>query len=186
MRGLFITGTDTGVGKTVIAAAIARCLRERGYRVGVCKPVATGAQWQNGLLLSSDTVLLAQASGLADRLHEITPYVFAEPCAPSVAARHAGRSLSLDDILDAVRRWSSHCDILLVEGIGGLLCPLTEQASVADLAHDLQLPILVVARTRLGTLNHTLLTTEAFCDVGCHGSVFYSTKPIHRHIHLPN
>jgi dethiobiotin synthetase len=161
MRGLFFSGTDTGVGKTCVTAAVARQLRRQGFAVGVCKPVATGAEWVDGRWLSADTRALAEAAGLTDALERVTPWVFPDPVAPPVAARRQGVHLDLVDLIRAAAAWSGACDVLLVEGVGGLLCPLTERATVADLVAALGLPLVVVARRGLGTLNHTLLTVEA-------------------------
>ena len=159
MRGLFFVGTDTGVGKTFVVSAVARALRQQGRAVSVCKPVATGAEWVGSRLLSDDTRLLAEAAGEAD-YERVTPWTFAVPAAPPVAARLAGQNLSVADLEEAVRRQVWPDALLLVEGVGGLLCPLTERETVADLAALLGLPLVVVARRALGTLNHTLLTLE--------------------------
>ena len=159
MRGLFVTATDTGAGKTFAAALIVRTLREQGTAVRVCKPVATGAEWVGGRWLSDDTRLLSEAAGDAD-VGRITPYVFPTPAAPPVAARLAGASLRLDDLAAAVRRRAADGTLVVVEGVGGLLCPLTETEGVADLAAELDLPLVIVARRSLGTLNHTLMTLE--------------------------
>lgn len=158
--GLFFTGSDTEVGKTRVAAAVARCLRRLGQEVAVCKPVATGATWVDGRWLSQDTVRLAEAAQASD-VNGITPYAFPEAAAPPLAARQCGVDLTLEGLADAVRRQARPGKVLLVEGVGGLLCPLTERESVADLAGLLQLPLVVVVRRSLGTLNHTLLTLEA-------------------------
>jgi dethiobiotin synthetase len=166
MQGLFITGTDTGVGKTLITAAVARILRSQGYKVRVSKPVATGAAWAEGRWLSGDTVRLAAAENNPEALEEITPWSFPDPVAPPVAARRQGIRLSLDELAAAVRRRSEPQTRVLVEGVGGLLCPLTEEATVADLAQELKLPLIVVARQSLGTLNHSLLTLEAAASRG--------------------
>ena len=156
MRGLFITATDTGAGKTFVTAAIARLWHRERRPFRVCKPVATGADndW------SEDTRILAEAAGDVD-LDAITPFTFAVPAAPPVAARLAGVSLRLEDLAAAVRRRAAEGNAVLVEGVGGLLCPLTERETIADLAVELALPLIVVARRSLGTLNHTLLTIEA-------------------------
>jgi dethiobiotin synthetase len=161
MQGLFVTGTDTGVGKTVVTAAVARLLCRAGRVCRVRKPVATGATLGDGRLVSDDTRCLAEAVGELDRFDEITPWVFAAPVAPPVAARQVGVRLSLEAIAAAVRRRQPEHGRVLVEGVGGLLCPLTENETVADLAVELGLPLVVVARRSLGTLNHTLLTVEA-------------------------
>jgi dethiobiotin synthetase len=159
--GLFFTGTDTGVGKTLVTAAVARALRARGREVVVCKPVATGARPVGGGWLSDDTAALAEAAGLDDDWEAVTPFAFPDPVAPPLAARRRGTTLDLGDIVTAVRRRQRPQAALLVEGVGGLLCPLTETDTVADLARQLALPLIVVARRSLGTLNHTLLTLEA-------------------------
>jgi len=157
-RGLLITGTDTGCGKTVVTAGLVRVLLRQGMRVRVCKPVATGAVRLAGRLLSDDTRLLAEAAGVDPA--EVTFWTYEEPAAPPVAARLAGQKLELEPIAEAVRQQFQAGTLTLVEGVGGLLCPLTDQATVADLAQRLELPLLVVARCCLGTLNHTLLTLE--------------------------
>jgi dethiobiotin synthetase len=159
MRGLFITATDTGAGKTFVTAMIARMLRAKGEVVRACKPVATGAEWIGGRWLSEDTRILSEAT--ADHEYDqITPWAFPTPAAPLVAARLAGVQLRLDQLALAVRQRETPGTLILVEGIGGLLCPLTERETVADLAAELDLPLLIVARRSLGTLNHTLLTLE--------------------------
>ena len=160
MHGLFIVGTDTQVGKTYVTAGIARALRAAGRPVRVCKPVATGAEVIDGRLLAEDTRLLAAAAG-DDNYEAITPWSFPEPVAPPVAARRHGVELTLDALEAAVRRRSDPGAMLLVEGVGGLLCPLTDRETVADLAIRLKMPLVVVTRRSLGTLNHTLLTLEA-------------------------
>jgi len=160
-EGLFFTGTDTGVGKTVVTAAVARALRGQGHEVRVCKPVATEARRVNGGWLADDTRLLARAAGMEGEVDQITPWAFPDPVAPPLAARRQGVRLALAEIVAGVRRCRRPGVPLLVEGVGGLLCPLTEQETVADLARELQLPLVIVARLALGTLNHTLLTLEA-------------------------
>jgi dethiobiotin synthetase len=160
MRGLFFSGTDTGVGKTHVTAAVARRLRSQGRAVRVSKPIATGIPWHDGERRAEDTLTLAEAAGERD-LDRVTPWAFPEPAAPPIAARCAGASLDLGAVADAVRRCYGEATVLLVEGVGGLLCPLTENASVADLVAELALPLVIVARRSLGTLNHTLLAVEA-------------------------
>ncbi len=159
--GLFFTGTDTGVGKTLVTAGVARSLRARGRPVVVCKPVATGAQRVGDRWLADDTAVLAEAAGVGGDWEAVTPFRFPDPVAPPLAARRQGASLALDEITSAVRRRQQAGAALLVEGVGGLLCPLTETATVAELVRELALPLVIVARRSLGTLNHTLLTLEA-------------------------
>lgn len=175
MNGLFITATDTDAGKTFVTAGIARLWRRQQRRFRVCKPVATGAEGE----WSEDTRRLAAAAGDAD-LHAITPYTFAAPTAPPVAARLAGTSLILHDLAAAVRRRAADAATVLVEGVGGLLCPLTEGETVADLAAALDLLLIVVSRRSLGMLNHTLLTVEAARHRGLRvgGVVMTATTPV--------
>ncbi len=179
MRGLFISATDTGAGKTVIACAIARRWRGEGRAFRVCKPVATGASPYDDKLVSEDTLALARAAGDTD-LDAITPFTYAEPAAPPVAARRVGADVSLTALVEAVRRRQPESGAVLVEGVGGLLCPLTQTEAVADLVGRLDLPLLVVARRSLGTLNHTLLTLEAARNRGLRvlGIVVNETAPV--------
>jgi dethiobiotin synthetase len=149
VRGLFVTGTDTGVGKTVVTAAIALALKARGVDVRVVKPVQTG---------EGDADTLRRLAELEDSPEQIAPFSFAAPLAPLVAARLEGLELDLDAVASAVRRSSR--ELTLVEGVGGLLCPMGPDWTIADLAARLALPLLVVARAGLGTVNHTLLTVE--------------------------
>ena len=160
MNGLFFTATDTGVGKTTVAAAVARLLRRQGRDCRVCKPVATGASQINGRWLCEDTIRLGEATGQTGNWEQITPWTFAEALAPPVAARRAGVVLALNDLVAAVRNQHQPGSVVLVEGVGGLLCPLTERETIADLAAATGLPLIVVTRRSLGTLNHTLLTLE--------------------------
>jgi dethiobiotin synthetase len=178
MPGLFVVGTDTGVGKTVVTAAIARGLRSRGQAIVVCKPVATGAELHDDGYVSDDTRRLAQAAGHADYCR-VTPWTFAVPAAPPVAAREAGKKLVLANIAAHVNGLAKPRELLLLEGIGGLLCPLTEQETVADLALMLRFPLVLVARRSLGTLNHTLLTLEVARERGLRvaGVVVNETVP---------
>ncbi len=165
-RGLFFSGTDTGVGKTVVTAAVARLLRRQGRPVRVCKPVATGAEWHSGRWLSEDTRLLASAAGMEEELDRVTPWSFPAAAAPPVAARLAGASLGLADLLAAVHACARPESAMLVEGVGGLLCPLTERETVADLVRLLALRLVLVARRSLGTLGHTLMAVEVAAGRG--------------------
>lgn len=163
-RGVFITGTDTAVGKTLVTAGLARALVARGVNVGVMKPVETGCRsgrdsHDDGG--ASDAVRLRRAAGSRDALGLIAPYRLRLPLAPMVAAARERRRISPGRLIAAYRTLAGRHDVMLVEGIGGLLVPLTAQDSVADLICRLGLPVLIVARAGLGTVNHTLLTLEA-------------------------
>ena len=158
--GIFITGTDTGVGKTFVAAALASYLRDRDYRVGVMKPAETGCPQQDGVSIPEDAVRLKEASGCAEPIEKICPYRFSEPLAPSMAAERAGRRIDLDLLLSNYGEISVKYDITLVEGAGGLLVPLLPSYTYADFAGVLKLPLLVVAANKLGAINHLLLTLE--------------------------
>jgi dethiobiotin synthetase len=159
-RGIFITGTDTGVGKTIVAAAIALFLRKAGFRVAVLKPVTSGAVVIDGRLCSEDAELLRWASACTAPATDIAPYLFREPLAPSESAAREGIVIETGPICEAFGRLSARHDFVIVEGAGGLLVPLAEDLLVADLAKELSLPLLIVARPNLGTVNHSLMTCE--------------------------
>lgn len=186
LRGLFVTGTDTGVGKTWVSSALASAMTRAGVRVGVIKPVATGATRVDGEWRSEDTEALIAAIGREVPRHRVTPILFEEPLAPPVAARRAGEPLDFGRLLaateEAIAWWSGPggAEVVVVEGVGGLLCPIAERKTVADLAVALDFPVVVVARRGLGTLNHTLLTVEASLLRGLRlaGVVLNGAEPI--------
>ena len=157
MRGWFVTGTDTGVGKTVVACALLRGLRARGVDAGGMKPIETGVGPEG----PRDAIALLEAAGDTDDLASVCPQRFALPAAPTVAAAAEGRRVDLDMIRCAFAALAARHSCLVVEGAGGLLAPAAEGSSMADLAAELGLPLLVVARPSLGTINHTRLTLEA-------------------------
>lgn len=161
VKGIFITGTDTGVGKTYIASGIAAELRRRGVNVGVMKPAETGCSARGGRLVPRDAKLLMLAAGVDDPLSLVNPYRFREPLAPSVAARLAGKKIEPDKIVSACGKLSRRHDFMIVEGAGGIMVPLRGTYTFLDLAQELAIPALVVARPGLGTINHTLLTIAA-------------------------
>ena len=160
MSGLFVTGTDTGVGKTFVTAGLSRLLRDRGLRVGVMKPVETGCDRHGDELVPEDAVQLLTAAGGDQDLSTVCPYRFEAPLAPDVAARREGRTIDPVVILNRFRAVAASHDIVLVEGAGGLLVPIWERYTMADLAGDMGLPLLVVTASRLGAVSHTLLTLE--------------------------
>jgi dethiobiotin synthetase len=157
MRGLFVTGTDTGVGKTEVAVALVSGWRARGLDVGAMKPAQSGVE--DGLPTDAD--LLRVAAGGADPAGLVCPYSLRAPLAPAVAARLEGVEISFDHLLSCAAELGRRHAALVVEGAGGLLVPLTERDTYADLAVALGLPVLVVARAGLGTVNHAALTCEA-------------------------
>lgn len=186
MKGIFVTGTDTGVGKTVVSALIVRGLRRRGIHAGVMKPIETGcagdseeallADTTDGAILSPrDGLFLRRAAAVDDPIDLITPLRFALPLAPLVAAEREGRDVSLSRVRDAFAVLSAKYEFIVVEGAGGLLVPLAPGEPegltdspyfVSDLARDLALPLIIVTRPVLGTLNHTLLTLRAAAQSG--------------------
>jgi dethiobiotin synthetase len=161
MRGLFVTGTDTEVGKTVVAGSIAAAVRARGERVAVYKPVVTGLDEPVEPDWPRDHQLLAAAAGVAP--DAVSPHRFGPPVSPHLAAELAGVELDLDALVLAAGAAAAEAraDLLIAEGVGGLLVPLTPERTIRDLAVALGLPVLIVARPGLGTINHTLLTIEA-------------------------
>ena len=156
--GLFITGTDTGVGKTYVARLIARSLREQGARVGVYKPAASGCRIEQGRAMSDDAIALWETAGQPGGLDRVCPQCFAAPLAPHLAARAEGRTVDRDLLRRGLDYWRQRSDVLLVEGVGGLLSPVSDDDYVADLAHEFGLPLVVVSRNVLGTISQTLQT----------------------------
>jgi len=157
VSAIFVTGTDTGCGKTAVACALARSLRAAGRRVRVLKPIETGCE--RGV--PADALALAEAAQDDAPLERLCPYRLALPAAPEVAAHAEGVAIDLERIEAALARARSDADLVIVEGAGGLLVPVTSGLDMAGLAAHLGLPLLVAARASLGTINHTLLTLEA-------------------------
>ncbi len=157
-KGYFITGTDTGVGKTLVAGGLAALCGKNGRDVGVMKPVATGCNCIDGALVSEDAVFLKNAAGTADEYEIINPVRFEQPLAPTVAARLNNTTIDLKKIHAAYAVLRKRHDFLIVEGVGGLLVPLGDHYFVSDLIGDMGLPLIIVCRPALGTINHTLLT----------------------------
>lgn len=163
MRGLFVTGTDTGVGKSVVAAAICAALVARGEPVTAFKPAVTGLEQAPGEW-PMDHDLLAAAAGGGQAAEQVAPYRYAPPLSPHYAAELAGETIDPARLLAVAR--SAADRFLVAEGVGGLMVPITTGYLVRDLAVDLGLRIVVAARTGLGTINHTLLTVEAARGAG--------------------
>jgi dethiobiotin synthetase len=156
---VFIIGTDTGVGKTVIAAGLALAARRRRIRVGVMKPVATGCFVQEGQLLSEDTLFLLEAIRSKDHTNA-NPIRFRNPLAPLAAARAESRAIDTSEILRSYEDLRENFQFMIVEGIGGLMVPVTENYFVFDMVKEFDLDVILVSRTQLGTINHTLLTIQ--------------------------
>jgi dethiobiotin synthetase len=162
LRGLFVTGTGTEVGKTVVAAAVARTLEANGERVAVFKPAVTGIDEAG----EPDHELLRRAAGSHQSDDEIAPYRYGPPVSPHLGAQMAGERIDPARLVAAARAAAAQADRLVCEGVGGLLVPLTLGYLVRDLARELELPVVVAAPPGLGTINHTLLTIEAARAVG--------------------
>ncbi|HET7120185.1 MAG TPA: dethiobiotin synthase [Solirubrobacterales bacterium] len=161
-EGIFVTGTDTDIGKTVVAAAIARTLAAEGHRVAVFKTTVTGLD-EGG---ETDHALLRRASGSAQSDEEIAPYRYGAPASPHLAAALAGEQIDPERLRAAAAAAAEGAEALVCEGVGGLLVPLSPGYLVRDLAADLGYPLVIVASPGLGTINHTLLTIEAARTAG--------------------
>jgi len=162
-RGVFITGTDTGVGKTVIACGLVRALREEGVRVSVMKPVASGSFATPGGLRNPDALALIEAAAHSrpEPYEDVNPYCFEAPISPHIAAKEAVVDVDIGKIRQILDRLVGGADWVVVEGAGGWLAPISERQMMADLARALALPVLIVVGLKLGCLNHAQLTRLA-------------------------
>lgn len=163
-RGVFITGTDTGVGKTIVTAAVVTALTASGINTGVMKPIATGTA--AGADAPSDPDWLASVTGVGDPPDLIAPYRLRTAAAPLIAAAREGLAIEPARIIGAFQALSARHDCVVVEGIGGVMVPVTPDLFVADLARQMGLPVLIVARAGLGSINHTLMTLECLRSRG--------------------
>uniref|UniRef100_A0A7C4AIP6 ATP-dependent dethiobiotin synthetase BioD n=1 Tax=Thermodesulfovibrio aggregans TaxID=86166 RepID=A0A7C4AIP6_9BACT len=165
--GFFITGTDTGVGKTIVTAAILRSFIKKGLRVGAMKVIETGCLNKDGILLPGDGMFLRDMAEMNDSVDLITPIKFENPLSPLVASRIEDTEVELHRVFKSFETLKKKYDYLFVEGIGGLMVPLIKKEKgksfyfVRDLIKDIGLPAIVVTRPTLGTINHTVLTVEA-------------------------
>ena len=177
IKGFFITGTDTGVGKTVITACLLSLFRKYSLDAGVMKPIETGVR--PGQKIPSDAELLIQTSGVADSLSEVSPVRLKTPASPYQASLVENRSIDVKTILQQYRILATKHEYMLVEGVGGILTPITAKYKVIDLARDLGLPVIVVSRFTLGALNHTLLTVNTAQEAGLEirGIIFNQITP---------
>lgn len=178
-QGFFVTGTDTGVGKTLISAALIHSLRNENVRVSGMKPIASGCIETDHGLKNEDADLLLQASNVDADYDLICPYRFRPPIAPHIAAQEQGAVISIKYIMECYRHLQSSSDKVVVEGVGGWQVPLDEQKSMSDLAIELDLPVIIVVGGRLGCINHALLTADSILASGLSvaGWVFNQIDP---------
>jgi len=160
-RGVFITGTDTGVGKTLFAAALIRALVGSGLRVAGMKPVASGSQRTPDGLRNADALTLASAANVRAAYETVNPYCFEPPIAPHIAAREAGVAIDVHLVRRRFDELAREAQFVVVEGAGGWLAPISATQTLADLALALEIPVILVVGLRLGALNHALLSAEA-------------------------
>ena len=157
--GIFITGTDTDVGKTYVAALIAKQLHKQGVNVGVYKPAASGCT-DNGdnMLFSEDADALWNAAGQPATVNHVCPQMFRAPLAPHLSARAEGKEIHRELLVQGIEYWQENSDFIIVEGAGGLMSPISDDDFVADLAYEFGFPLVVVVANKLGCINHTLQT----------------------------
>lgn len=167
MKGFFVTGTDTEIGKTAVSAALIHALGARGLRVAGMKPVASGGHETPEGLHNEDAEALIAAAHFEGDYAAVNPYCFAPPIAPHIAAREADVAIELEALLEAARMLAGDSDALVVEGVGGWRVPLGPAFDVAGLARAIGLPVILVVGMRLGCLNHALLSVEAIRAAGC-------------------
>lgn len=160
-KGIFITGTDTGVGKTFVAAGLIKAIRKKGINVCPMKPVETGCKIKNGRLAPADAVKLLKASGIDESLDAVNPYRFRQPLAPAVAAENEGVVIKKGKIISAYNHLAKSYDFIVIEGAGGIMTPVYKEYLCLDMIKDIGLSLIIVSRPGLGTINHTLLTIEA-------------------------
>ena len=178
-QAFFVTGTDTGVGKTYVACKLIRDYVAQGHKVIGMKPVAAGSDFVNGQWVNDDVLKLEEASNVKAPRELINPYSFKEAVAPHIAAEKAGIEIKIDVIKQAFQALSKLADIVIVEGAGGFLVPLNNQQSMADLPAALDIPVILVVGMKLGCINHSLLTVEAIKARGLklHGWVANQIEP---------
>lgn len=160
-RGIFVTGTDTGVGKTLVSAALMRALKGRGLQVAGMKPVASGSQSTPAGLRNEDAMALMQEQSAPFPYELVNPFAFSPAIAPHIAAAQVGITIHLDKIVTAFKTLHDGADIVIVEGAGGWYVPISNDASMAGVVLALQLPVLLVVGLRLGCINHAMLTARA-------------------------
>jgi dethiobiotin synthetase len=177
-KGFFITGTDTSVGKTFVTAGILQAMQAAGYNVCPMKPVETGCSISKGRLVTDDALRLLKVSCIDEDIDLINPYRFRQPLAPLIAAAAEDKRVSKKRIISAYNNLKKKYEVLLVEGAGGIMVPLTRRTLFVDLIKEMDIPLIIIARPGLGTINHTLLTIEAARSNGIQieGVVFNHTE----------
>lgn len=165
-KHVFVTGTDTEVGKTRISVGLIKVLQQQGLSVAAMKPVASGCEWQEGQLQNEDALALIEQADIKLPYSQVNPYAFEPAIAPHLAAEQAGQTISLSVIETNFAAMQLQADAIVVEGAGGWLVPLNDQQTIADLAKTLNLPVVLVVAIKLGCINHALLTVQAIADSG--------------------
>jgi dethiobiotin synthetase len=165
-RGFFISGTDTGVGKTIVTAALIRCMRAKGIYAGAMKPIETGCSRIGDVLYPHDGIFLKRAAGMDESFQHLTPYRFEAAAAPLTASEEEGTEIDIRVIRDEFGLLAKAYKPVIVEGLGGILVPIRRDYFVIDLVRDMELPLIVVTTPFLGTINHTLLTVNYAIDRG--------------------
>ncbi|VAW99826.1 Dethiobiotin synthetase [hydrothermal vent metagenome] len=165
-NGIFITGTDTGIGKTIASCAVMHELAKQGHKVAGMKPIASGACFQKGQLQNEDALALIKHANISVDYKQVNPYCFESAIAPHIAAKQARVDINMSIIQQAFTELGKQADWVVVEGVGGWMVPINEQQVVADIALELALPVILVVGLRLGCINHTLLTMESMQSKG--------------------
>lgn len=166
MKGYFVTGTDTDCGKTYVSQILIHALRQKGLTVAPFKPVAAGAEWKNGELRNEDAELLIKAANFKGSYSSVNPYCFEPPIAPHIAAEEQDIQIELQRLSDGCLQLSKQADVVVVEGAGGWLVPLSDSESIATLAESIGLPVVLVVGMKLGCINHALLSIAAIQGAG--------------------
>lgn len=184
-QGIFITGTDTDIGKTIVVAGLLRILRARGIAACSMKPVQTGARREGDKLIAIDLEYHHRAAGMEPSAEEVAwmaPFLYEPACSPHLAGRMAGRYAEFDVIRDCYAKLSDRYEVILVEGAGGMYAPIDESKTMLDLMQALDLPVVLVARRGLGTINHSLLSIQALREAGLNllGVIFNETENLPR------
>lgn len=157
-KGFFVTATDTSIGKTIVSAALIRAMRYMGHKAAAMKPIETGCVKRDNILLPSDGIFLKNVSSMNEKINTITPCMYEKPLSPLAASEIEDKEVDLPRIMQAYKDLSGRYDVIIVEGIGGLSVPISRNYFVSDLVAEMALPLIIVARPTLGTINHTLLT----------------------------